>query len=366
MLNATSKFLMVFAFALISITYPTSAISAEGTPEIPFLEKWTGSPHADAKAESFRHWDKDGEVPKACAKCHSSDGFRDFIGADGSAEGVVDKAAPITSVITCTTCHNDATMALDSVTFPSGLTIANGGRSSRCMACHQGRQSGADVDAAVAGLALDSVSGKLKFLNVHYRAAAATLWGSKAKIGYEYAGIDYQGRTDHWQNLNECVECHDPHGLEVKVEVCVRCHETVTDAKSLKSIRWSKPDFDGDGNKREGVSGEVSTLHEKLMSTMQVYAKKVSKPIAYESHTYPYFFNDTNVNGKADKEEAVFKNQYKSWTPRLLKAAYNYQFVAKDTGAYAHNPRYVIQLLFDSMADLSSTTMTDMSGMVRP
>ena len=352
--------------AVLATAFATTANAAESAPEIPFLDQWAGSPHANAKSESFRHWDKDGKVPKACAKCHSSDGFRDFIGADGSAQGVVDKAAPITSVITCTTCHNDTTMALDFVTFPSGITVENVGRSARCMACHQGRQSGAGVDAAVAGMSSDAVSDKLKFLNVHYRAAAATLWGGKAKIGYEYAGIDYQGRTDHWKNLNECVECHNPHALEVKVETCVRCHREVSDIRSLRAIRWSKPDYDGDGNKREGISGEISTLHEKLLATMQAYAKKVSKPIAYEAHTYPYFFYDTNTNGKADKAEAVFKNQYKSWTPRLLKAAYNYQFVAKDMGAYAHNPRYVMQLLFDSMADLSSTARTDMTGMVRP
>ena len=366
MFSSHTKFLMVFVAVLLGAAYPTTAFAAEKMPDIPFFEKWSGSPHADAKAEAFRHWDDDGEVPKACAKCHSSDGFRDFVGADGSPEGVVDKGAPITSVITCITCHNEATMVLDTVTFPSGLTIAHNGGSSRCMVCHQGRQAGANVDALAAGLPPDGVSDKLKFLNVHYRAAAATLWGSKAKIGYEYAGIDYQGRTDHWKNLNECVECHDPHSLDVRVEQCARCHETVTDVKSLSSIRWSKPDFDGDGDKREGIAGEIATLHETLMAVMQAYAKKVSKPIVYDAHAYPYFFYDTNANGTVDKGEAVFPNQYKSWTPRLLKAAYNYQFVAKDTGAYAHNPRYVMQLLFDSISDVSATTMTDMTGLVRP
>ncbi|MCK5546834.1 MAG: hypothetical protein KAI27_05635 [Rhodospirillaceae bacterium] len=366
MLNPSPKYIMILAIAIMSAMYATGAAAAGNSPEIPFLDQWSGSPHANAKSESFRHWDKDGEVPKACAKCHSSDGFKDFLGADGSAEGVVDSPAPTTSVITCTTCHNDAGVALDSVTFPSGLSIANAGSSARCMECHQGRQSGANVDKAVAGMSPDAVSDKLKFLNVHYRAAAATLWGGKAKIGYEYAGIDYQGRAEHWKSLNECVECHDPHGLEVRVETCVRCHENVTDVKSLRGIRWAKTDFDGDGDKQEGISGEIATMHEKLLATIQVYGKKVSKPIAYDAHAYPYFFYDSNANGVADKKEAVFKNQYKSWTPRLLKAAYNYQFVAKDTGAYTHNSRYVMQLLFDSIADLSSTTKTDVGAMVRP
>jgi hypothetical protein len=109
------------------------------------------------------------------------------------------------------------------------------------------------------------------------------------------------------------------------------------------------------------------TLQDRLMTTMQIYAERVAKkPITYDAHTYPYFFYDTNKNGTGDKDEAVFKNQFKSWTPRLLKAAYNYQFALKDTGAYAHNPYYVLQLLHDSVADLAGPTRTSMTGLVRP
>lgn len=60
------------------------------------------------------------------------------------------------------------------------------------------------------------------------------------------------------------------------------------------------------------------------------------------------------------------RNRYQSWTPRLLKAAYNYQFVAKDTGAYSHNPHYAIQLLQDSMTDLGKVVGIDVSGLIRP
>ena len=49
-----------------------------------------------------------------------------------------------------------------------------------------------------------------------------------------------------------------------------------------------------------------------------------------------------NGDGKADKDEAKYPNRYKAWTPRLLRAAYNYQFVTKDPGAFAHNPTYAI------------------------
>ncbi|NQV98756.1 MAG: polyheme membrane-associated cytochrome C [Rhodospirillales bacterium] len=348
--------------------------AAETLPIIPFLDVWSKSPHADKTSESFRHWDKEGKVPKACAQCHSRDGFQDFVGADGTAEGVIDGEHGVDTVVDCVTCHNKATVKLDAVKFPSGVTISKTGSSSRCMICHQGRESGASVDAAIADLPADRPSDTLKFLNVHYRAAASTLWGTAVRVGYEYAGSTYRGRFEHavnsekkTSNMNECVQCHEPHSLAVRVDTCKTCHENIGDAKSLASIRTDRKDYDGDGNVSEGIAAEITTLQEKLLATIQAYAQKVGKkPVAYHAHNYPYYFNDTNKNGKADDDEAVFKNQYKSWTPRLLKAAYNYQFSVKDTGAYAHNPGYVMQLLYDSLNDLSGPTRTSMKGLTRP
>ena len=62
--------------------------------------------------EPFRHWDDAAEnpegVPVACAKCHTSAGYQDFLGADGSAADVVDAPVPAKEAqgIQCVTCHN--------------------------------------------------------------------------------------------------------------------------------------------------------------------------------------------------------------------------------------------------------------------
>lgn len=56
------------------------------------------------------------------------------------------------------------------------------------------------------------------------------------------------------------------------------------------------------------------------------------------------------------------EGRYESWTPRLLRAAYNYPWVAKDPGAFAHNGKYILQVLCDSRRDLGASV----SGMVRP
>jgi predicted CXXCH cytochrome family protein len=61
--------------------------------------------------------------------------------------------------------------------------------------------------------------------------------------------------------------------------------------------------------------------------------------------------------------EAASDNAYDRWSPRLVRAAYNYQMARKDPGAYVHNGRYIIKLLHDSITDLNTaiTQAIDMS-----
>ena len=92
------------------------------------------------------------------------------------------------------------------------------------------------------------------------------------------------------------------------------------------------------------------------------YRSTAGTPIIYASHNYPYYFIDTNANGAVDEGENIYPNLYVGWTPRLLQAAYNYQYASKDPGAFAHNSKYVIQVLYDSLEDMGR----DVSGMTRP
>jgi hypothetical protein len=344
---------------------------------VPFEEAWVNSGHADATAEAFRHWDGDDpqEVPTNCAKCHTPSGYMDYLGADGSTVGVVDAAQPVSNGITCEACHNDAAVALSEVTFPSGVVVSGLGPEARCMVCHQGRESGASINNAIATNVLtdtvDTVSTELSFINIHYFAAAATQYGSVTGGGYEYDGSTYDGKFQHAGGLDTCISCHDQHTLEIKVEVCQECHTNVASADDLTKIRMngSLEDYNGNGDVTEGIAAEISGLQGFLLTGIQAYAKQVAgAPIAYDPATYPYFFNDTNDNGVVDPEEATADTAaYASWTARLLKAAYNYQLSVKDPGAFAHNAKYVIELLYDSTADLNSqlSTPADLSALHR-
>lgn len=329
--------------------------------DVPYEAQWASSGHADADSPAFRYWDDDGAVETACATCHSASGYEDFLGADTTAPGSIENTHLAGNGLTCVTCHNEQASALTQVTFPSASQVSTPGGTARCMVCHQGRTAGNRLEAAIVAAGLsenrDAVSLDIRFYNIHYYAAAATLYGSTVNGGYQYSGLSYEGKNQHVTGLDSCTGCHDAHTLAVKVDQCRACHPGIITLENLTDIRTrgSLVDYDGDGNPAEGIAFEINGLQQWLLASMQVYSQEITgTTIGYHPSAYPYFFNDLNANGTVDEEEAKADNAFTTWTARLLAAAYNYQTSQKDTGAYAHNPKYVIELLFDSTADLNS------------
>ncbi len=323
---------------------------------------WRTSAHANTTSTAFNYWNNatPAQIPTTCAKCHSTPGFIDFIGADGSTPGVVDKAAPIGSTVECLVCHTDKETGKlrehAEVVFPSGITVKNLGAEGLCLECHQGRSSTVAVNTAITSAAApneDTPRATLRFQNIHYYAAGASLFGTVVKGGYEYEGKSYDARFSHIPGYNSCNICHNPHSLEVDYNRCQTCHAGV---KSFRDIRYwgSQTDYDGDGNVQEGIYYEIVDLQGTLYDCLQQYARQVvGVPIVYDEHTYPYFFIDKNGNGQPDQDEISSANAYNAFTPRLLRATYNYQVSKKDPGGFAHNAKYHIELLYDSIESLS-------------
>ncbi len=324
--------------------------------------------HFAGNTEAFRHWDEEGMVPYGCAKCHSANGLPEFL-KNGGSVAVTGNGTVVTAGVgaaepsngfKCSTCHNEADWpnryAVTAVPFPSGKSItfskpdAEGklapNDANLCLECHQGRESTASVNNALRGRELDTVDAGVRFKNIHYFAAGATLFGNDAQGAYQYEGMTYAGKHGHVENGFTCKSCHDVHELEVKLEACAQCHGT----EDAKAIRYGDPvDYDGDGDTAEGVAGEIATLTDALYAELQKYAEAHGGAITYNPAAYPYFFG---ADGKG----------YAAWTPRLLKAAFNYQYIQKDPGAFAHNAKYIIQILIDSIADLGG----DVSAYTRP
>jgi hypothetical protein len=333
------------------------------TTSVPNYQDWLASAHADRTAEAFRHWDAEdpAEVPAECARCHSPSGFRDYIGEDGSEVGSVEAAAPVGGVIGCDACHNAKADALASVVFPSGVEIDGLGPEARCMTCHQGRAASDTVaaDIAAAGVADDEVSPALHFINIHYYAAGATINAGRVRGGYQYTaelGAVYDWRFRHAPGLETCVGCHDPHSLQVRVETCAGCHQGVASVEDLQKIRMlasEASDYDGDGDLTEGIYFEVQGLRALLLDAIRAYTSdRALGATCYAPDVYPYFFLDGDGDGQCSAGESAYGNRFAAWTPRLLKAAYNFQVASKDPGGFAHNAKYIIQLMYDSIADL--------------
>ena len=113
--------------------------------------------------------------------------------------------------------------------------------------------------------------------------------------------------STHVEGRDTCIGCHDPHTLKVKVEECAACHgDGVLAEGGLQNIREPQAsawDYDGDGNKEEGMYHEIEGLQEALLAQIQTYAKdKAGAEIKYDAATYPYFMG---ADGKA----------YPNWTP---------------------------------------------------
>ena len=115
--------------------------------------------------------------------------------------------------------------------------------SNLCIECHQGRESTVSVNKLVKGLKPDEQSDKLRFLNVHYFAAGATLFGDLAKGAYEFDGQTYLGQNKHGDlGPTECVQCHNTHALTVQVDKCSQCHKTSIPVEDLRDIRMPSSD----------------------------------------------------------------------------------------------------------------------------
>jgi hypothetical protein len=347
--------------------------------------EWMASPHGDHTAMAFNDWNDTNPpaVPGACSRCHTTSGYQSYIGFTGT-QYATPAAQPIGQVITCDACHNEAASELTSVKFPSGTTVSGLGKEARCMMCHQGRESTSSVEAKITAAAPGTVDDAMSvgatpvsFMNVHYLAAGATLYGTQAMGGFEYPDpakadptkyyavqgtavqprLQYEMKFAHVKGnipsaeMDSCLGCHDSHSTEVRIDRCATCHvndagNVVANDTDLRDIRMAgtTADFDGDGVKK-GVYYEIEGMRAVLLTAIKDYAlAQFGKAIKYDSATYPYFLLDDGSNAK-----------YPNWSARLLKAAYNYQFSGKDPGAFAHNAKYVIQLLHDSAKDLDAS-----------
>lgn len=358
----------------------------------------------------------------SCMRCHTATGFKSYL-HNGTQDAAVlgnDVADPLT----CAACHN-----ADTSTYSSGVTIdTNGfvpgdnpaiykilgidgegtgkhielttnGMEGLCVKCHAPRSSdGAiKVNAWVYGLVADTVytsASKYYYaqypanntatpagtkssqqsrgasVTFHYYPVMAVFYGNDAKEGFQYEGKSYVGKNDLMPGYGTCITCHNPHTTEVQPAKCSPCHVGVTASTAgatataeFHNIRVTTSDYDGDTNTTESTYTEVEGVKAKLLEAIVSYALNV-----------PAGSTGIQLVSGSWKKASDASANFILWTPRLVKAAYNYHLSYRSPGAYVHNSKYMVELLYDSIEDLNAGldatghpgNKVDMSGMVRP
>src|SRR5262245_33530353 len=251
------------AAVVVATAWTTGAVWSQkaekpGGPHIQF-----GEGHFNRDGAAFHDWDKVKEIPAVCARCHGANGVPEYL-----KEGKNAPAPHVRNAFACTNCHADLLTyerhAVAKVNFPSGISVDSGNNDGNlCMTCHQGRESTASLNKAIAGLPADTPDPKLGFVHVHYLPAGATIFGTDAMVGYEYEGKTYAGRFTHAAGVDTCTACHEAHGGTVAVAKCGGCHQGVKALADLGKIRMSsRGDFDGNG-RQDGMAREIPNLHKE-------------------------------------------------------------------------------------------------------
>jgi len=319
----------------------------------------------------------------SCQRCHTSTGAANFMnnpatydktGAGNSFTHLsgwttTTKTSPQNEMLYCWGCHTNAGKgtlrnpgAITETYSPATtgdpatvVTYPDVKGSNVCMSCHLGRETGDviknDQDA----------DGVRSFVNSHYLAAGATLFG---KSGYEYAGLSY-AKPSYF--------AHDKIGSSAAAGTgsngpCAGCHMTSPNSHSFNNV-----------TKTAGVitaltSTACITCHDGSHgAALAAGSADAATFLATEEHHYhaaldaleaalaaqgihfypahPYFYTEASVGGV--KPATAFTDWASVYGLAKWKdtmgAAFNYNLLHHDPGGYAHNRMYSKRLIFDAI-----------------
>ncbi|OGU08424.1 MAG: hypothetical protein A2075_00025 [Geobacteraceae bacterium GWC2_58_44] len=325
------------------------------------MDEFKASAHGNPAGEAWAHYDWRGASRAACQRCHNGTVFAAKLETLSDVTNFFGATPPVAAgeVLNCSACHSDVSTgalraASTSFTVPmsNGATVAYDvpGASALCVRCHGGRESGDSVKLATAAFT------NLSFINSHYLAAGGMVYN---KVGYEFAGQSYDDLGYH-KNVGKdnafgtgtagpCVACHmsegaghtwdfvtkDANGVITanNSTACASCHATDMTAAALEEAK-------------EAVHAGLAELQAAL----------AAKGILF-FNAHPYFYKDLNANGVYDAAtEAGSGNAFKNWDAvypgfgkDVMGAAFNFNLVEHDPGAYAHNRAYSLKLIADSI-----------------
>lgn len=307
----------------------------------------------------WAHYDFRTRSGGACARCHTSTGFRTLASSPSTyATPPTSATSSVTELLYCWACHidnlgtprNPGTFVSpgSDYTYPAGRSIpsASIGKSNICVNCHSGRETGqtiVDYTGTLVGQAFGN-------FNSHYLAAGGIIFRT---IGYEFAGRSYATPSFEHGDIGTSA---GPAALGTTSGPCVGCHMKTSDSHRFNPVtRDAATDLVLTINNNAqvctechggGVSAaELNTLETQFNASLDALAAQyLGNGICYNGVSYPYFFvyNTTMFE--------CTTTSFTEWTSKnLLGTAFNFQLLTKMPMAFVHNSQYVRYLLYDSI-----------------
>ena len=231
--------------------------------------------------------------------------------------------------------------------------------------------------------------------DAHYDSGAATRFGSDAGNGTNGMGIwygqtadDYVGFDEHNptaagstpDEMSKCTFCHMgpdySHSFrpeEIFAAQCASCHTEVS-GTNLEEIRkddaGTAVDYDGDTDLLEPIKDEIESFKDALVAEMAIYGSAFYRDAGTHAGTHDVVYNESQDRWYVDEDDSgdytSGDTRWRKWDEHFSRALYNLAFLHDEPGYYAHNPKYVLQLLYDTIDNLDeeygSVTPTGLNG----
>ncbi|UCF31332.1 MAG: hypothetical protein JSV26_02640 [bacterium] len=350
--------------------------------------QWIQSDHADTTAlGAWAHYNWSDRPD--CQRCHTLAGYQAYAAANADGDDS-DYSPPLSpdpnyrpQMLYCHGCHADNAGGLNSTgpmtadySYYSGSTqvttesfaYTGVAGSNLCMPCHTALQSGATIAGLVSGNGVSVSFSNQSRIQPHYLAAGGVLYRG---VGYEYAGTIYD---DYPFFRHNAIGIAYTAGLGVEGP-CIGCHLSSPESHLLSPFsrdsggRISSVASTACGGNTDCHVGqfaldaaELNEEEERFHEALDALEQKLATNGYFFAPSYPYFFNtsvpgppstwvtdwlspgDTQIDGSVTGKDN-------------MGAAFNFDLLHHDPGAWVHNRRYTKRLIFDSIDWLEDNTL---------
>ncbi len=249
------------------------------------------------------------------------------------------------------------------------------GSSNVCVVCHTGREIGWIIKmASVQGVDFSNQ----KLISSHYRNAASTLiaasgfhfYSSAGKyqnpvyFQHDRVGTSSSSPTNAGGSGGPCIGCHmkndrshyflpvqETNGVISAIpgdaQVCSQCHNS----SNPKSAPWTTTTLE---ENKEGLVAALKTLQQMILHPNHDTENALG---TYNATTNSITYSWKKWNVPLFSPDPVGGNPLIAVGAYTMGAAFNYEMLRGDPGAYVHNSIYARRLIFDSIDWLDDGTI---------